>query len=183
MNQRHNIPLRFSPQPVLRRHTEIILRRGRNIHTGRYRSPACVLTTKPHDSAGAHRRACARISCSFMKIYCESLLMERKPPKFPVLLRRAHPGAAAACIFCRIGGRVIKFIRDSWSRIAAFVRAVYPCTGIGQHNPPGKTHPSVSVGVAGTNVALTAVRSLHCSITQRLTDSCSGSASGCRFEN
>ncbi len=84
-------PLRFSPQPVLRRHTEIILRRGRNIHTGRYRSPACVLTTKPHDSAGAHRRACARISCSFMKIYCESLLMERKPPKFPVLLRRAHP--------------------------------------------------------------------------------------------
>ncbi len=34
VNQRHNIPLRFSPQPVLRRHTEIILRRGRNIHTG-----------------------------------------------------------------------------------------------------------------------------------------------------
>ncbi len=34
VNQRHNIPLRFSPQPVLRRHTEIILRRGRNIHAG-----------------------------------------------------------------------------------------------------------------------------------------------------
>lgn len=34
VNQCHNLPLRFSPQPVLRRHTEIILRRGRNIHTG-----------------------------------------------------------------------------------------------------------------------------------------------------
>ncbi len=34
VNQCHNLPLRFSPQPVLRGHTEIILRSGRNIHTG-----------------------------------------------------------------------------------------------------------------------------------------------------
>ncbi len=31
---------------------------------GIYRSPSGVLTTKPHDSAGTHRRACARIADS-----------------------------------------------------------------------------------------------------------------------
>ncbi len=31
---------------------------------GRYRSPSGVLTTKPHDSAGTHRRVCARITDS-----------------------------------------------------------------------------------------------------------------------
>ncbi len=31
---------------------------------GKYLSPSGVLTTKPHDSAGAHRRACARIADS-----------------------------------------------------------------------------------------------------------------------
>ncbi len=31
---------------------------------GKYLSPFGVLTTKPHDSAGAHRRACARIADS-----------------------------------------------------------------------------------------------------------------------
>lgn len=31
---------------------------------GKYLSPSGVLTTKPHDSAGAHRRACARITDS-----------------------------------------------------------------------------------------------------------------------
>ncbi|EOA1948360.1 hypothetical protein ACHUKI_004890, partial [Escherichia coli] len=38
---------------------------------GKYLSPSGALTTKPHDSAGAHRRACARIadSVSVMGLY------------------------------------------------------------------------------------------------------------------
>lgn len=54
VNQRHNIPLRFSPQPVLRRHTEIILRRGRNYsHRGDTVLPP-VFSPRSHTTPQAH---------------------------------------------------------------------------------------------------------------------------------
>ncbi len=57
-------PLHLCPQPVFRCNTKIRLRLCRIFTQGIYRSPSGVLTTKPHDSAGTHRRACARIADS-----------------------------------------------------------------------------------------------------------------------
>ncbi len=181
VNQRHNLPA-FQPSSQSSGATEIILRRGRNIHQGRYRSPACRTTTKPRLRRRTPSQR-ARISCSFMMIYCEDLLMEETAKVF----RYCYRGASRARSGCRhlLPDRrwFAQIHLRQRSRITAFVKAVYPCTGIGQHNSPGKTHPSVSVGVAGTNIALTADPDHCCSITHRLTDSCSRKPHGCRFEN
>ncbi|BDQ92319.1 hypothetical protein PV0197_1897 [Escherichia coli] len=64
VDQCHNLPLHLCPQPVFRCNTKIRLRLCRDIHTRDIPLPSGVLTTKPHDSAGAHRRACARIADS-----------------------------------------------------------------------------------------------------------------------
>ncbi len=64
VDQCHNLPLHLCPQPVFRCNTKIRLRLCRDIHTRQIPLPLGVLTTKPHDSAGTHRRVCARITDS-----------------------------------------------------------------------------------------------------------------------
>ncbi|STK65394.1 Uncharacterised protein [Escherichia coli] len=64
VNQRHNLPLHLCPQPVFRGNTKYASGSAEIFTQGIYRSPSGVLTTKPHDSAGTHRRACARIADS-----------------------------------------------------------------------------------------------------------------------
>ncbi len=64
VDQCHNLPLHLCPQPVFRCNTKIRLRLCRDIHTRQIPLPSGVLTTKPHDSAGTHRRVCARITDS-----------------------------------------------------------------------------------------------------------------------
>ncbi len=92
VDQRHNLTLHLCPQPVLRRHPEIRLRLTGDIHAGKYLSPSGVLTTKPHDSlAHIAGRAPESLILSVSWDYCESLLMERKPPKLPTLLRNLQP--------------------------------------------------------------------------------------------
>ncbi len=77
---------------VLRRHPEILLRLTGDIHAGNL-SPSGVLT-KPHDSlAHIAGRAPESLILSLSWDYCESLLMERKPPKLPTLLQKlSHSG-------------------------------------------------------------------------------------------
>ncbi|EHX02913.1 tail assembly K domain protein [Escherichia coli DEC11C] len=65
VDQCHNLPLPSLPA----RQSSGAIRKyasgSAEIFTqGIYRSPSGVLTTKPHDSAGTHRRACARIADS-----------------------------------------------------------------------------------------------------------------------
>ncbi len=120
-------PLRFSPQPT----SSGAIRKYQSSGAAEIFTQGIPFSRlcSHHEAArlaGAHRSACAsRISCSFMMIYCESLLMERKPPKFPVLLRRAHPAQRLQASFAGSAVVNFKFICDSWSRITAFVRAVY----------------------------------------------------------
>ena len=76
VDQRHNLTLHLCLQPVPEP-SEIRLRLTGDILRRKISFPPPALTTKPHDSAGAHRRACARIADSVScGIYCESLLME-----------------------------------------------------------------------------------------------------------
>lgn len=61
-NQRREIEsagFKIKPQQIIEEHIS-----GSAFTQGKYLSPSGVLTTKPHDSAGAHRRACARIADS-----------------------------------------------------------------------------------------------------------------------
>ncbi|KDY85927.1 hypothetical protein AB64_4867 [Escherichia coli 2-427-07_S1_C3] len=64
VDQRHNLTLHFclsQSSGDIRKYAS----GSPEIFTqGKYLSPSGVLTTKPHDSAGAHRRACARIADS-----------------------------------------------------------------------------------------------------------------------
>ncbi len=90
VDQCHNLPLHLCPQPVFRAIRKC-LRLCRDIHHGDT-VPSGVLITKPHDSAGAHRRCCPEsLILSLSWIYCESLLMERKPPKLATMPRISHP--------------------------------------------------------------------------------------------
>ncbi len=84
--------------------------------------------------------------------------------------------AFAAFILRDIGRWLVIFIRDSRTAITALVTAIGPVQVLASMIRPGKTAPSVSVGVDSTKEALTALSSLHCSMRQRLITSCSGSA-------
>ncbi len=137
--------------------------------------PSGVLTTKPHDSAGAHRRACARIadSVSVMGLLRKFVNGKEAAKVADVIAKLTAAQAFAAFILRDIGRRLVIFIRDCRTVITALITAIGPVQVLASMIRPGKTAPSVSVGVDSTKEALTALSSLHCSMRQRLITSCS----------
>ncbi len=82
----------FLPAASLPGHTEIRLRLTGDIHAGEISFPSGVLTTKPHDSAGAHRRAWPEsLILSVSWDLLRKFVNGRKPPKLPTLLRNLQP--------------------------------------------------------------------------------------------
>ena len=93
VDQRHNLTLHLCPQPVLRRHPEIRLRLTGDIHAGKISFPLPAFSPRSRTTPLAHiaGRAPESLILSVSWDYCESLLMERKPPKLPTLLRNLQP--------------------------------------------------------------------------------------------
>ncbi len=108
-------PLHLCPQPVFRCDTKIRLRLCRNIHTRDIPLPSGVLITKPHDSAGAHRRACARIAdsvCVINRDLLRKFINGKETAKIadiPAQFTPAH--ALAASVLTDIRGGVVELIR------------------------------------------------------------------------
>ncbi len=107
VDQCHNLPLHLCPQPVFRCDTKIRLRLCRNIHTRDIPLPLGVLITKPHDSAGAHRRACARIAdsvCVINRDLLRKFINGKETAKISHHARITHTRACTCCI-CPYGYR------------------------------------------------------------------------------
>ncbi len=127
-------PLHLCPQPVFRCDTKIRLRLCRNIHTRDIPLPSDVLITKPHDSAGAHRRACARIAdsvCVINRDLLRKFINGKETAKIadiPAQFTPAH--ALAASVLTDIRGGVVELIRHRRTVIPAFISPVIPHTGV-----------------------------------------------------
>ncbi len=110
---------------------------------GWYRSPSGVLITKPQDSAGAHRRACARIadSVSVMDLLRKFINGKEtaKISHHAAHLTPAH--ALAASVLTDIRGGVVELIRHRRTVIPAFISPVIPHTGVRQHDATRKQRP------------------------------------------
>ncbi len=103
----------FLPAASLRSHPEIILRLTGDIHAGEILSPSGVLTTKPHDSAGAHRRrAPESLILSLSWDYCESLLRKGSRQSCRRYCGTYNRSGIAAFILRDIGRWLVIFIRD-----------------------------------------------------------------------
>ncbi|EFK21425.1 hypothetical protein HMPREF9530_01947, partial [Escherichia coli MS 21-1] len=102
---------------------------------GIYRSPSGVLITKPHDSAGAHRRACARIAdsvCVINRDLLRKFVNGKEAAKVAdVIAELTATQAFAAFILRDIGRRLIIFIRDRRTAITALIAAIGPGAGVG----------------------------------------------------
>ncbi len=99
-------PLHLCPQPVFRCDTKIRLRLCRNIHTRDIPLPSDVLITKPHDSAGAHRRACARIAdsvCVINRDLLRKFINGKETAKIADIPAQFTPAHACTCCICPYG--------------------------------------------------------------------------------
>src|SRR5699024_9376024 len=107
---------------------------------GKYLSPSGVLTTKPHASAGAHRRACARIadSVSVMGLLRKFVNGKEAAKVADVIAELTSAQAFAAFILRDIGRRLVIFIRDRRTAITALIAAIGPGAGVGQHDTSRK---------------------------------------------
>ncbi len=109
---------------------------------GIYHSPSGVLITKPHDSAGAHRRACARIAdsvCVINRDLLRKFINGKETAKISHHAAHLTPAhALAASVLTDIRGGVVELIRHCPARVTTLIRAVGPHTGIRQHNATGK---------------------------------------------
>src|SRR5699024_11121159 len=107
---------------------------------GKYLSPSGVLTTKPHDSAGAQRRTCARItdSVSVMGLLRKFVNGKVTAKVAEVIAELTATQAFAAFILRDIGCRLVIFIRDRRTVITALITTIGPGTGVGQHDAPRK---------------------------------------------
>ncbi len=107
VDQCHNLPLHLCPQPVFRCNTKYASGSAEIFTQGIYRSPSGVLTTKPHDSAGAHRRACARIAdsvCVINRDLLRKFINGKETAKIRPPCRASHTRACTCCI-CPYGYR------------------------------------------------------------------------------
>ncbi len=114
-------------------------------HKGYTTPPSDVLITKPHDSAGAHRRACARIAdsvCVINRDLLRKFINGKETAKIadiPAQFTPAH--ALAASVLTDIRGGVVELIRHRRTVIPAFISPVIPHTGVRQHDATGKQRP------------------------------------------
>ncbi|END28243.1 hypothetical protein ECP030529313_4884 [Escherichia coli p0305293.13] len=112
---------------------------------GKYLSPSGVLTTKPHDSAGAHRRACARIADSVCVMGLLRKFVNGKEAakvadviaKLTALRHLLH----LSFVISDVAGHIHRDSRTDNRTLTA----IGPGAGVGQHDRPEK-QPSVSVG-------------------------------------
>ncbi len=145
VDQCHNLPLHLCPQPVFRCNTKIRLRLCRDIHTRDIPLPSGVLTTKPHDSAGAHRRACARIAdsvCVINRDLLRKFINGKETAKISHHAAHLTPAhALAASVLTDIRGGVVELIRHRRTVIPAFISPVIPHTGVRQHDATRKQRP------------------------------------------
>ncbi|SQD04979.1 Uncharacterised protein [Escherichia coli] len=102
--------------------------------------PPVFLTTKPHDSAGAHRRRAPEsliLSLSWDSL--RKFVNGKEAAKVAdVIAKLTAAQAFAAFILRDIGRRLIIFIRDRRTVITALVTAIGPGAGVGQHDAPRK---------------------------------------------
>ncbi len=127
-------PLHLCPQPVFRCDTKIRLRLCRNIHTRDIPLPSDVLITKPHDSAGAHRRACARIAdsvCVINRDLLRKFINGKETAKIADIPQFTPAHALAASVLTDIRGGVVELIRhpqDRYTRIHLPGNPTYRCS-------------------------------------------------------
>ncbi len=183
VDQCHNLPLHLCPQPVFRCNTKNYASGSAEIFTqGIYRSPSGVLTTKPHDSAGAHRRACARIAdsvCVINRDLLRKFINEKETAKISHHARISHPRMHLLHLSLRISVVGLSTHPPPQDRYTRIHLPGNPHTGVRQHDATRKTAPRPSPSVLpAQNEAVMAVSSDICSTTQRSLSSCSGSASG-----
>ncbi|WMN31787.1 hypothetical protein MS10711_1357 [Escherichia coli] len=153
VDQCHNLPPASLPAaslPVQYENTPPALQRYS--HKGYTAPPSGVLTTKPHDSAGTHRRACARIAdsvCVINRDLLRKFINGKETAKIadiPAQFTPAH--ALAASVLTDIRGGFIELIRHCPARVTTLIRAVGPHTGVRQHDTTGKQRP-VRLGRCG----------------------------------
>ncbi len=138
------------------------LRLTGDIHAGEISFPLRRAYTKPHDSAGAHRRACARIADSSVSWdLLRKFVNGKEAAKVATLLRNLQPLRHLlhlSFVIRTLAGHIHPRPPDRDNRTH---RAIGPGAGVGQHDTSRKNSATVSVGVDSTKEALTALSSLH----------------------
>ncbi len=135
-----------------------------NIHAGKISFPLRRSHHEPHDSAGAHRRACARIADS---VWSWDLLRKfvngKEAAKVADVLRNLQPLRHLlhlSFVISDLAGHIHPRLPDRDNRTH---HREGPGAGVGQHDTSRKNSTVRSVGVDSTKEALTALSSLHCS--------------------